>query len=181
MNQKDKKELDFLVVDDDHLFCSRLVRALHERGFQTAGVETVAEALESLHEHHIARLILDLRIGGESGIKVLEEIDKQQIPTDVVILSGYGSIATATSAMKMGALDFLTKPVTVEQIIGAFDSEKPGVSEEVSVPSLSQVEWEHIQRVMNDCEGNVSKAAKALGMHRRSLQRKLQKSPGELQ
>lgn len=175
------KEVEFLVIDDDRLFCTRLVKAIHDRGYaNTLGVESVQAALEILEDSDIdvQRVILDLRIGGESGMKVLEKLSTSESSPEVVVLTGYGSIATATTAMKLGAVNFLTKPVSVEQILLAF--EEGEITSEISVPSLSQVEWEHIQRVMSDCDGNVSKAAKALGMHRRSLQRKLQKSPGEL-
>ena len=116
--------------------------------------------------------------GGE-GTKVLEWIFQNNLDTRVVVLTGYGSIVTATQAMKLGAVNFLTKPVGVDRILLGFDEQR-ALGDEVVAPSLSQVEWEHIQRVIADCDGNITKAAKILGIHRRSLQRRLQKSPGTL-
>lgn len=174
--------LNFLVVDDDHLFRNRLVQALLERGFPfVEGAECPLSAISTLRSKSVERVILDLRMGSDSGLQVLEHIQRTAYKSEVILLTGYGSIATATYAIKAGAKEVLTKPATVDQILSVFEglsNDAAALSEHV--PSLSQVEWEHIQRVMADNQGNISKAAKALGMHRRSLQRKLQKQPGIL-
>ena len=173
-------EVEFLVVDDDRLFRSRLVHALIDRGFSSSvGVESVAEAIDVLRQRPVQKAIVDLRMPGGEGTKVLEWIFQNNLDTRVVVLTGYGSIVTATQAMKLGAVNFLTKPVGVDRILLGFDEQR-ALGDEVVAPSLSQVEWEHIQRVIADCDGNITKAAKILGIHRRSLQRRLQKSPGTL-
>ena len=119
--------------------------------------------------------LVDLRLGGESGLDLVRDLKQIDSATVVVVLTGYGSIATAVEGMKRGAAGYLTKPADADQIVAAFDGVQP--SEDGDVPSLARVEWEHIQRVMADCGGNVSEAARRLGIHRRSLQRKLSKNP----
>ena len=170
---------DFLIVDDDDAFRNRLAKALRERQYLVRTASSVAEALKDIRLVSPKRIILDLRMPEESGISLLEELFKTSPSPEVLVLTGYGSIATATKAIKLGATNYLTKPAGIEEILRAF-SEAPSPQGQTSVPSLDQVEWEHLQRVLSDCEGNVSQAAKLLGMHRRSLQRKLQKAPAEI-
>jgi len=120
---------------------------------------------------------VDLRLPGESGLSVVKDLKSLDPATVVVVLTGYGSIATAVESMKLGAASYLTKPADADQIVAAFEGTQP--ADEGAVPSLARVEWEHIQRVLADCGGNVSQAARMLGIHRRSLQRKLSKYPAQ--
>ena len=184
-SQQVESEDGLLVVDDDEMFRNRLVRALKDRGFRAYGAADVQSGLATLEDiSGIKRIVVDLKMPGRSGLELVQEITRQHPDIQAVILTGYGSIATATTAIKLGAVNYLSKPVTVEQILKAFagdmeDGGDPDINR-IDVPSLSQVEWDHIQRVIADCGGNISHAAKKLGVHRRSLQRKLQKSPGTL-
>ena len=172
-----------LVVDDDEIFRSRLVRALGHRGVETfaAANATEAEAVAKEHQPHWA--LVDLRMPGMNGlelVRVLHGVDEEM---QIVVLTGYGTIATAVEAVRAGAADYLTKPVDTEQILAAFDKadgeeEAPLVlPADANTPSLARVEWDYIHRVLSDCGGNISQAARKLGIHRRSLQRKLQKLP----
>ena len=127
---------------------------------------------------------MDLRLPGGSGLDVVREVKAIDPATTVVVLTGYGSIATAVEAVRLGAAEYLTKPADVDQIVAALDAarldgKRHGARDESPehVPSLARVEWEHINRVLADCGGNISKAARLLGIHRRSLQRKLERFP----
>ena len=172
--------MSLLVVDDDDVFRGRVVQAFCDRGFHACGAATVSAALEQARDHPPELAVIDLRLRDGSGLDVvtgLMEIDPQ---TRIVVLTGYGSIATAVDAMRRGATNYLTKPADVDDIVRAFD----GVDADADVadvaenpPSLARVEWEHLQRVMSDADGNISLAARRLGLHRRSLQRKLLKDP----
>jgi two-component system, response regulator RegA len=164
-----------LVVDDDAPFRDRLVRALRDRGFDAMGVGDHASALSAAQEDSPEIALVDLRLPGASGLDVVRDLKRLDPSTVVVVLTGYGSIATAVESMKLGAASYLTKPADADQIVAAFDGIQP--PDTGDVPSLARVEWEHIQRVLADCRGNISQAARALGVHRRSLQRKLSKFP----
>lgn len=168
-----------LVVDDDDVFRSRLVRAFTARGYPTYDAPDGETAIEVARKVHPHRAVVDLRMPGTSGIDLIRELTASDPHVQVVVLTGYGSIATAVEAVRRGALDYLTKPADADQILAVFDrvreeEEDPGAA---TPPSLARVEWEHIQRVMFDCAGNISEAARQLGIHRRSLQRKLSKLP----
>ncbi len=171
--------ISILVVDDDEVLRERLGRALRERGYavRTAGSAAQAAALAEAESPELA--VVDLKMEGGSGLDVLKHLKAQDASTRVVILTGYGSIATAVDATKLGATYYLPKPADVDEILAAFEREAPGTLDagSLAAPSLARAEWEHIQRVMADCGGNISEAARRLGMHRRSLQRKLQKYP----
>jgi two-component system response regulator RegA len=163
-----------LLVDDDAVYRERLATAIAARGYEvrTAADAEVALALAESDSPEYA--VLDLRMPGDSGLELLRRLLTIDPTTQVLLLTGYGSIATALEAVRLGAVNYLTKPADVDDILAAF---KPGesvgeVPADVATPSLARVEWEHIQRVLNDCEGNLSEAARRLGMHRRSLQRK---------
>jgi two-component system response regulator RegA len=124
--------------------------------------------------------VVDLRMPDGSGLDVVRGLKEMDAATKVVVLTGYGSIATALEAVRLGATHYLTKPADVDEILRAFDRDEAARSSSLGVeqaPSLARAEWEHIQRVLTDCEGNVSQAARVLGVHRRSLQRKLSKRP----
>ena len=164
-----------LVVDDDAPFRERLVRAMRDRGYDANGVPDHTSALDAARLDSPELALVDLRLPGESGLTVVKDLKSLDPSTVVVVLTGYGSVATAVESMKLGATSYLTKPADADQIVAAFDGTQP--SDEAEVPSLARVEWEHIQRVLADCSGNVSQAARMLGIHRRSLQRKLSKYP----
>lgn len=171
-----------LIVDDDDTFRNRLCRALEGRGWEVAGAPDGAAALRLAATSSPDLAIVDLRLPEMGGLDIVRELRALDKTTCIIMLTGYGSIATALAATKLGASHYLSKPADADQILTAYEkitaglpsSEEPA---ETEVPSLARVEWEHIQRVLSDCQGNISQAAKLLGLHRRSLQRKLQKYP----
>lgn len=163
-----------LLVDDDDPLRQRLGRALALRGFEVREARSGEEALALARQDSPEFAVVDLRMDGISGLDLVRELRAIDEATRVVVLTGYGSIATAVEAMRLGAVHYLTKPVDADQVVAALDGATPPVAD-VEVPSLARVEWEHIQRVLLDCGGNVSEAARRLGLHRRSLQRKLGK------
>lgn len=167
----------FLVADDDEVFRERIARALRARGFEVREASGVADACALASQDSPELALVDLRMPDGSGLEVVRELHRLDATTRIVVLTGYGSIATALEAVRLGAVHYLTKPADVDQILAAFD---PGGTEgdvPAETPSLARVEWEHINRVLTDCGGNISEAARVLGIHRRSLQRKLQKFP----
>jgi two-component system response regulator RegA len=164
-----------LIVDDDTSFRERLVRARRDRGFEATGVPDHAAAIDAAQVESPELAVVDLRLPGESGLSVVRDLKALDASTVVVVLTGYGSIATAVESIKLGAASYLTKPADADQIVAAFDGTQP--ADDAQAPSLARVEWEHIQRILADCDGNVSQAARVLGIHRRSLQRKLAKRP----
>ncbi len=166
-----------LVVEDDDFLRERLVRALGDRGFDAQGAATVAEALVKSEEAP-ELAVVDLRIGEASGLDVLRALLAKDPATRVVMLTGYGSIATAVEAMRLGAVHYLTKPADAEQILSALlrgSADNPAPADEPL--TLARAEWEHINHVLVSVSGNISEAARRLGLHRRSLQRKLAKYP----
>jgi len=166
-----------LLVDDDAVLRERLARAFRERGFEVATAGTGAEAIARAREDAPEYAVLDLRMPEQSGIEVLKALLLLDPGTRVVILTGYGSIATAVEATKLGAVGYLPKPADADEILVALGGHPAHPSPGIETPTLARTEWEHIQRVLSDCAGNVSEAARRLGFHRRSLQRKLQKLP----
>jgi two-component system response regulator RegA len=172
--------LNYLVVDDDPAFSAVLARVLERRGEQAVIASNGAQAIAQLQSGNIDRVVLDLKLEQESGLAILQQLLQDQPEVEVVILTGYSSISTAVEAIKLGAINYLCKPAGVEEIIAAFET-RAGQSGEVplqdSPPSVNRLEWEHIQKVLNQHDGNISATAKTLGMHRRTLQRKLQKRP----
>jgi two-component system response regulator RegA len=173
-----------LLVDDDVVFRTRLGRALRDRGLQVAEASTAEEVCSQLSLGFLPhKVVLDLRLQQESGLDVLSCILQRAPAAKVLLLTGYGTIASAVEALRLGAINYLTKPVDPDSLLAAFSSTTATSSAPVqatSTPELAQVEWDHIQRVLQDCGGNVTLAAKSLGIHRRSLQRKLQKQPAKL-
>lgn len=168
-----------LVVDDDDIFRSRLCRAFASRGWETVAACDGAKAIEMAQQSSPDLAVVDLRLPGMTGLEIVERLRSLDETICIIMLTGYGSIATAVTATKLGADHYLGKPADADQILNAYLGvmQKPDASATHSVPSLARVEWEHIQRVMSDCGGNISQAAKLLGLHRRSLQRKLAKYP----
>jgi len=180
MYPEEKRTL--LVVDDDDVFRNRLVRAMSERGFEARGAGSAAEAIALASADSPELAVVDLRMPDRSGLDLVRELRTMDPGTSVVVLTGYGSIATALEAVRLGATHYLTKPADADEILRAFDR-RAGVPKEspplAMTPSLARAEWEHMQRVLTDCQGNVSHAARVLGVHRRSLQRKLSKRPAQ--
>lgn len=165
-----------LLVDDDAVFRHRLAAAFSSRGLEVRTAGGCAEALALAREDSPEWALVDLRMPGGSGLDLVRELKALDPATQVVVLTGYGCIATALEAMRLGAHHYLTKPADVEEILGAFGVERPVLEEAgTGTPSLDLVEWEHLQRVLADCGGNLSEAARRLGMHRRSLQRKAER------
>ena len=168
-----------LVVDDEDTFRERLVRALVQRGFDANGASSAEEAMRVAERDLPECAVVDLRMPGLSGLHVVRRLHALDPMTRVVVLTGYGSIATALDAVRSGAVHYLTKPADIDDIVRAFDHDGAPASDPppTSVPTLDRVEWEHIDRVLLSCGGNVTQAASLLGLHRRSLQRKLLKRP----
>lgn len=174
------ERLDYLIVDDDATFVSVLERALRNRGHTALTAPDGAGALKLLREHEVERLILDLKLERVSSLNLIPEIKTIQPEIEIVVLTGYSSIATAVEAIKLGAVNYLCKPADADEIIAAFKGE-PGADTPLQAepPSVKRLEWEHIQAVLQQHGGNISATARALGMHRRTLQRKLQKRPSK--
>jgi two-component system response regulator RegA len=166
-----------LVVDDDEAFRTRLVRALRARGFDATGAASYDEAIAFARADTPELALVDLRLPGRSGLELVRDLKQLDGSTAIVVLTGYGSIATAVQSLQLGATTYLTKPLDADQIIAAFDNPAGAPPVAPTAQPLARVEWEHIQRVLADCDGNVSQAARVLGIHRRSLQRKLSKYP----
>ena len=169
-----------LLVDDDQVFRTRLGQALHARGHEVRTAGSADEALALAQAESPEYAVVDLKMPGRGGLQLLAELKALDPSTSVLVLTGYGSIATALEAVRRGALDYLAKPVDADELLAAFGRAKGAptpLPEEAATPTLARAEWEHIQRVLADCEGNVSEAARRLGLHRKSLQRKLHKYP----
>lgn len=168
-----------LLLDDDDVFASRLARALATRGFEVTRAATAAEALAHARHESPEFALVDLRLPDGHGLDVVAALHAIDQTTKIVVLTGYGAIATAVESLRRGAADYLTKPVDADQVTAALEKGEAtsDPAPAFTVPSLARVEWEHIQRVMTECQGNVSQAARVLGLHRRSLQRKLSKYP----
>jgi two-component system response regulator RegA len=163
-----------LVVDDDRAFCRALGAALRRRGHETLIAHDVKEGKEEATAWQPSHAVLDLRMPEQSGLELLEHLCRQHPKVRVVVLTGYGSIPTAVEAVKLGAIQYLTKPVSTDTLLNALDGRAPDVFVESTTP-LEEVERLHLLRVLEECSGNISEAARRLGMHRRTLQRKLAK------
>ncbi len=167
-----------LVDDEDHCR-ARLAKAFMKRGYTVYQAANVDEALKKIKENRPVWVLVDLKMPGKSGLDLIREAREFMPTLKIVVLTGYGSIATATEAIKLGAHYYLPKPADVDDILNAFerDADLPVESDQsdFEVPSLARAEWEHIQRVLNDCDNNITAAAHKLGIHRRTLQRKLYK------
>ncbi|HTV82009.1 MAG TPA: response regulator [Acidobacteriaceae bacterium] len=174
------EELAALIVDDDEIFRTRLGRALEARGWKIFFAANGGEAVSLAREGKPHLAVVDLRLGDESGLDVIRSLRPLDHSMFIIVLTGWGSIATALEAVRGGANHYMSKPVDADQLVAAYRSllsRAPAAAEPAEVPSLARVEWEHIQRVLTDCGGNISLAAKQLRLHRRSLQRKLGKYP----
>lgn len=170
-----------LIVEDDPVFSDVLAGALRRRGFDVSVALSCEEATAMITAAPPALAVVDLRIGSGSGLTLIPLLTRGPRPARTVVLTGYGSIATAVEAVKLGASQYLTKPADIETIVAALTS--PDSQPDKDAPlssrplSVKRVEWEHIQRVLTENDGNISATARSLGIHRRTLQRKLQKRP----
>lgn len=172
-------EEKLLLVDDDEVFRGVLAKALSRRGYSVQTAHDVESALDSIAAEPPDYALVDLCLPGPSGLALVDRLARTSPQTRIVVLTGYASIATAVEAVKLGAMHYLTKPVQTDDIVAAFQHEEgdPSLAPEGQPMSVNRLEWEHIQKVLMECHGNVSKTAQRLGMHRRTLQRKLQKRP----
>jgi two-component system response regulator RegA len=170
-----------LIVDDDERLRERLAKALEKRGYEVRTASNYDEALLIAKDVAPEYAVVDLRMPGPSGLELLRALKEIDPETRVVVLTGYGSIATTIDAMRLGAVYYLQKPADADDVLGAFAKADAPPSAEfegsVDPPSLERVKWEHVARVLSDSGGNVSEAARKLKLHRRSLQRMLQKFP----
>ena len=171
-----------LLVDDDPTFCRVLGLALGRRGFAVATAHSGAAALQQARTARPEYAVVDLNLAGDSGLGLIPQLLALDPAIRIVVLTGYASLATAVEAIKLGAINYLAKPADADEVLAAFavtagDPDAPVSSRPLSV---NRLEWEHIQRVLLDNEGNVSATARQLGMHRRTLQRKLAKRPVKL-
>lgn len=169
-------DASLLIVDDDGPFLRRLGRAMESRGFSVDMAESVAEGRALINAAAPKYAVIDLRLGDGNGLELIEAIREARDDTRIVMLTGYGNIATAVNAVKLGAIDYLAKPADADEVYAAL-TRQPG--EKVEPPenpmSADRVRWEHIQRVYEMCDRNVSETARRLNMHRRTLQRILAK------
>ena len=168
-----------LLVDDDPTFCEAMRRALARRGFRVALAHDVDAALASMRIETPAYAIVDLKMPGQSGLMLIPRLRALSEHMRIVVLTGYASVATAVEAIKLGATHYLAKPVDADAVVAAFgrDSGDPQAAVAPQPLSVDRLEWEHIQRVLGENNGNVSATARSLKMHRRTLQRKLAKHP----
>ena len=168
-----------LLVDDDTTFCVVLARALGKRNFTVHIAHDVATALEYAQLHPPAYAVIDLKMPGETGLCLIAQLKQLNPSTRIVMLTGYASIATAIEAIKLGATHYLAKPAEVDEIVAALHKDRgdANITTDIRPPSVERLAWEHIQRVLKEHDGNISATARALNMHRRTLQRKLFKHP----
>lgn len=175
--QTDRPSL--LIVDDDTVFCEVLTEALTKRGFTVSAAHNVDNGLELARKEPPEFAVVDLRMPGKSGLEMVSELKQLDEHTRIVVLTGYASISTAVEAIKLGAIHYLAKPADADDIVKAFDREQGDKDTPVRTKPLSvgQIEWEHIHKILTECDGNISETARRLNMHRRTLQRKLAKYP----
>jgi len=168
-----------LLVEDDQLFCQVMGEALTKRGFNVQIASNVDEGIALSEKTAPEFAVVDLNMPGRSGLVLVKHLIDIDSHTRVVMLTGFASIATAVEAIKLGAIHYLAKPVDADEVVAAFYRKEGDVGVDVNIQpfSVNRMEWEHIQKVLNDHKGNITATARALGMHRRTLQRKLQKRP----
>lgn len=180
MDGKEHNYQSILLVDDSFVLRDRLAEAFRERGFRVEVAGSCDEGVEVFRANPTELAVVDLRMPGRTGLTIISDLKAIRPDVQVLILSGFGSIATAIDSIRLGAANFLPKPADADDILNAFkrggtEVELPESNESIPVPTLAQAEWEHIHRVLADCDQNISEAARRLGIHRRSLQRKLRK------
>ncbi|CAK0761740.1 Acid tolerance regulatory protein ActR [Gammaproteobacteria bacterium] len=175
----DNDRPSILLVDDDRIFTVVLREAFEARGFDVRVAHDVNEGFKLVEIDSPEYAVVDLRMPGPSGLELVKKLNQFDENTRIVVLTGYASIATAVETIKLGAVYYLTKPADADQILDALHRDQGDATAEIAQKPLSVacVEWEHIQRVLIECNGNISETARRLGMHRRTLQRKLTKRP----
>ena len=168
-----------LIIDDDEVYCSVLSDAFKRRGFDVESAYTEEQALQKIEEFEPEMAVVDLRLEQSSGLHLIKRLKEKDENTKVIMLTGYASIATAVEAVKLGAIQYITKPTNADEILAAFGQKNADFDVKPSDKPLSvrRLEWEHMQKILLDCDGNISEAARRLNMHRRTLQRKLAKRP----
>jgi len=168
-----------LLVDDDPTFCGFLAQALSKRGFEVHAATDVMSGIKVAETVEPEYAVIDLRIGQESGLVLVKRLHELDANTRIVMLTGFASIATAVEAIKLGAVHYLAKPADTDEIVAALHKDQGDELVEIKEKPLSvrRLEWEHLQKIIVEHGGNISAAARALGMHRRTLQRKLEKRP----
>jgi len=165
-----------ILVDDDRAFLQRLERAMQQRGFDVRSAASVAEGIELIRQKPPAFAVVDMRLEDGNGLELIAELARLRANARTIVLTGYGNIATAVSAVKLGAVDYLAKPADADEITDALLAPSDGKAQPPENPmSADRVRWEHIQRVYELCNRNVSETARRLNMHRRTLQRILAK------
>lgn len=171
------KEINLLIIDDDQAFGERLAKAFSDRQYQVNFVCDLNQARLLNQKINFTHAIVDLRLAQESGLDIIENLTQKSVR--VIILTGYGSVASALEAVRRGAANYLQKPASVSEIEIALFGPPLGQTNSAieAVPTLSKIEWEHIQRVLHDSNGNITHAASKLGLHRQALQRKLKSPP----
>ncbi|MBI3432630.1 MAG: response regulator transcription factor [Hydrogenophilales bacterium] len=172
-------KMKLLIVEDDADFAAALSRAMDRRGVEVAVAHDADEARSVAAAFGPSHAVVDLKLPGESGLTVVAALAARSPAPAIVVLTGYASIATAVEAVRLGARHYLAKPANADEILAALLRDQPDAAMEVSPEPLSvaRLEWEHIQKVLNEHDGNISATARALKMHRRTLQRKLDKHP----
>lgn len=178
-NMTKQNQVQLLLVDDDLTYCSVLKSALEKRGFSVSVAHDVKNGVVLAEQIEPEYAVIDLRIGHESGLELVQKLISLDDNTQIVMLTGFASIATAVEAIKLGAKHYLTKPANPNEIMNALHNNAADSSVAISENPLSvkRLEWEHLQKVLMEHDGNISAAARALNMHRRTLQRKLDKRP----
>jgi two-component system, response regulator RegA len=168
-----------LIVEDDPRFSEVLAGAMQRRGFTVAIADGVTAARALLLTQRFTHALVDLSLPDGSGLEVVSALTQAEADTRVVVMTGYASVATAVEAIKLGAVHYLTKPTDADELLAAFelDDGRTDVPVPDAPPSVERLQWEHIQKVLTECGGNVSEAARRLDMHRRTLQRRLRKRP----
>lgn len=176
-NNNDKPSL--LLVDDDETFCEIMAKALRRRGFDVAVAHNVESASLLAENDPPEYALVDLKMPGDSGLILVRHLNALEPATRIVVLTGFASISTAVEAIKLGATHYLAKPVDADEVVAAFNKSEgdAGIPVSPNPLSIDRLEWEHLQRILNEHDGNISATARALNMHRRTLQRKLSKSP----
>jgi len=178
MSTLQNEQASLLLVDDDITFCRVLSNALGKRGYAVTVAHSVEQAQPLAAANPPEYAVVDLKMGGASGLQLIQSLHELDPATRIVVLTGYASIATAVEAIKLGATQYLPKPANADEIVAAFGHQATAVQPLNAQPSsVNRLEWEHIQRVLHENNGNISATARALNMHRRTLQRKLTKLP----
>ena len=174
-----------LTIDDDPVFCQLVKRGLERHGYEVIIANNDTDALQQAKDHQAAFILLDLRLGDASGIQLIEPLLEINPESQIIVMTGYASLTTAVQAIKLGAVNYLAKPVDIPTLLRTLENPEASHDEaeagldETNPTSLKRLEWEHIQRVLHENDGNISATARQLNMHRRTLQRKLQKKPSD--